>query len=43
MRVIPNGIDDTTDNYVEWKAVEEGFHLLERDLQKLQVCFFLLP
>ncbi|KAI0301875.1 hypothetical protein B0F90DRAFT_1667714 [Multifurca ochricompacta] len=23
-------------NYVEWKAVEEGFHLLERDLSKLQ-------
>ena len=30
-------MDDTTQNYVEWKAVEEGFHLLERDLSKLQV------
>ncbi|KAI0069093.1 ankyrin [Artomyces pyxidatus] len=36
LRVLPNGIDDTTQNYVEWKAVEEGFHLLERDLAKLQ-------
>ncbi|KAI0047270.1 cyclin-dependent protein kinase inhibitor [Auriscalpium vulgare] len=37
LRVLPNGIDDTTQNYVEWKAVEEGFHLLERDLAKLQI------
>jgi hypothetical protein len=32
-----DSVDDTTQNYVEWKAVEEGFHLLERDLSKLQV------
>ncbi|KAI0313604.1 hypothetical protein OF83DRAFT_1086226 [Amylostereum chailletii] len=36
LRALPDGIDDTTQNYVEWKAVEEGFHLLERDLAKLQ-------
>lgn len=36
-RVLPDGVDDTTQNYVEWKAVEEGFRLLERDLAKLQV------
>ncbi|VDB90068.1 unnamed protein product [Peniophora sp. CBMAI 1063] len=35
-RVLPDGVDDTTQNYVEWKAVEEGFRLLERDLAKLQ-------
>ncbi|KAI0032031.1 hypothetical protein K488DRAFT_50830, partial [Vararia minispora EC-137] len=34
--VLPDGVDDTTQNYVEWKAVEEGFRLLERDLAKLQ-------
>ncbi|TFY77601.1 hypothetical protein EWM64_g6411 [Hericium alpestre] len=36
MRVLPDELDDTTENYVEWKAVEEGFQLLERDLGKLQ-------
>ncbi|THH13892.1 hypothetical protein EW146_g6378 [Bondarzewia mesenterica] len=36
LRVLPDDIDDTTQNYVEWKAVEEGFHLLERDIAKLQ-------
>ncbi|KAI0269321.1 hypothetical protein BC834DRAFT_820621 [Gloeopeniophorella convolvens] len=36
MRVMPDSIDDNTQDYVEWKAVEEGFHLLERDLTKLQ-------
>ncbi|KAI0303064.1 hypothetical protein BC826DRAFT_1089488 [Russula brevipes] len=35
-RAPPDSLDDTTPNYVEWKAVEEGFHLLERDLSKLQ-------
>jgi hypothetical protein len=37
LRVLPHEVDDTTQSYVEWKAVEEGFHLLERDLAKLQV------
>ena len=39
MRVLPDEVGDTAQNYdyVEWKAVEEGFHLLERDLAKLQV------
>lgn len=37
MRVLPDGVDDATQNYVEWKAVEEGFRLIERDLGKLQV------
>ncbi|TFY72077.1 hypothetical protein EVG20_g918 [Dentipellis fragilis] len=36
MRVLPDETDDPTQNSVEWKAVEEGFHLLERDLGKLQ-------
>lgn len=35
-RAPPDTLDDNTQNYVEWKAVEEGFHLLERDLSKLQ-------
>lgn len=30
-------IDSTPKDHVEWKAVEEGFRLLERDLSKLQV------
>lgn len=32
-------MDDTlaAKDHVEWKAVEEGFRLLERDLSKLQV------
>lgn len=34
MRGIPNL---TGDSHVEWSAVEEGFRLLERDLEKLQV------
>jgi len=37
MGVLPDEVGDTAQNYVEWKAVEEGFHLLERDLAKLQV------
>lgn len=37
-RVLPDSLDDyATKNHVEWNAVEEGFHLLERDLGKLQV------
>jgi CDK inhibitor PHO81 len=37
-RVRPGSLDDyATKNHVEWNAVEEGFHLLERDLGKLQV------
>ncbi|KAI0693586.1 hypothetical protein BC835DRAFT_1068777 [Cytidiella melzeri] len=37
-RVLPTSLDsDATKNHVEWNAVEEGFHLLERDLGKLQV------
>ncbi|KAI0755453.1 cyclin-dependent protein kinase inhibitor [Irpex lacteus] len=36
-RVLPDSLDDySTKNHVEWNAVEEGFHLLERDLGKLQ-------
>ncbi|KAI0347329.1 SPX-domain-containing protein [Trametopsis cervina] len=36
-RVLPDSLDDyATKNHVEWNAVEEGFHLLERDLGKLQ-------
>lgn len=36
-RVLPDSLDDyPTRNHVEWSAVEEGFHLLERDLGKLQ-------
>lgn len=27
----------------EWKAVEEGFRLLDKDLSKLQVCNLSLP
>ena len=37
MRGIPDRVRDTTQNHVEWSAVEEGFRLLERDLEKLQV------
>lgn len=37
-RVRPDSMEDnTTKDHVEWSAVEEGFHLLERDLAKLQV------
>ena len=38
-RFLPDGVDDTlaAKDHVEWKAVEEGFRLLERDLSKLQV------
>jgi len=32
--------ESTPLNYVEWRAIEEGFRLLERDLGKVQVCFF---
>lgn len=31
-----NTADSTPKDHVEWKAVEEGFRLLERDLSKLQ-------
>jgi len=37
MRGLPDTTDDTTQDHVEWSAVEEGFRLLERDLGKLQV------
>ncbi|KAH9062010.1 cyclin-dependent protein kinase inhibitor [Lactarius vividus] len=37
LRAPPDSLYDTTQNSVEWKAVEEGFHLLERDLSKLQI------
>lgn len=37
MRVLPDSVDDPTENHVEWSAVEEGFRLLERDLGKLEV------
>ncbi|KII95929.1 hypothetical protein PLICRDRAFT_233404 [Plicaturopsis crispa FD-325 SS-3] len=36
MRVLPDSVDDPTENHVEWSAVEEGFRLLERDLGKLE-------
>ncbi|KAF7353059.1 Ankyrin repeat protein nuc-2 [Mycena venus] len=36
MRGFPDTLDDTTQNNVEWTAVEEGFRHLERDLGKLQ-------
>ena len=32
-----NTADSTPKDHVEWKAVEEGFRLLERDLSKLQL------
>ena len=36
-RVLPDSNEDiATKDHVEWSAVEEGFHLLERDLGKLQ-------
>jgi len=38
MRGFPDMTCDTTQNNVEWSAVEEGFRLLERDLGKLQVA-----
>jgi CDK inhibitor PHO81 len=40
MRGLPDITSDTTQNHVEWSAVEEGFRLLERDLGKLQVVIF---
>jgi hypothetical protein len=38
MRGLPDSLNDTTHDHVEWRAVEEGFRLLERDLGKLQAC-----
>ncbi|GJJ07584.1 hypothetical protein Clacol_001787 [Clathrus columnatus] len=37
-RFLPEGLDEalSAKDHVEWKAVEEGFRLLERDLAKLQ-------
>ncbi|KIP12712.1 hypothetical protein PHLGIDRAFT_133637 [Phlebiopsis gigantea 11061_1 CR5-6] len=36
-RVPPDSLDDySAKDHVEWNAVSEGFHLLERDLGKLQ-------
>ena len=43
MRGVPDIAADTTQNNVEWSAVEEGFRLLERDLGKLQVAIFQNP
>jgi CDK inhibitor PHO81 len=40
MRGLPDNVDDTTENQVEWSAVGEGFRVLERDLGKLQVHAF---
>ena len=37
LRTLPSANDSTPKDHVEWKAVEEGFRLLERDLAKLQV------
>ncbi|KAE9405970.1 hypothetical protein BT96DRAFT_293900 [Gymnopus androsaceus JB14] len=37
MRGLPDTVDGTMQNHVEWNAVEEGFRLIERDLGKLQV------
>ena len=38
-RVLPDSNEDiATKDHVEWSAVEESFHLLERDLGKLQAC-----
>ncbi|KAJ3922734.1 cyclin-dependent protein kinase inhibitor [Lentinula edodes] len=42
MRGLPDTVDGTMQNHVEWNAVEEGFRLLERDLGKLQVQFLIL-
>ena len=36
-RVLPDETDDTPKDHVEWKAVEEGFRLLARDLGNIQV------
>lgn len=36
-RLLPAAGDSTPKDHVEWKAVEEGFRVLERDLTKLQV------
>lgn len=36
-RLIPDNGEGTPMDHVEWKAVEEGFRVLERDLAKLQV------
>lgn len=41
MRGVPDISANTTQNHVEWSAVEEGFRLLERDLGKLQVSSLL--
>ncbi|OCB90859.1 cyclin-dependent protein kinase inhibitor [Sanghuangporus baumii] len=35
-RLLPAAGDSTPKDHVEWKAVEEGFRVLERDLTKLQ-------
>lgn len=40
-RVPPESLDEySAKDHVEWNAVSEGFHLLERDLGKLQVRHF---
>lgn len=43
VRHLPQEADATPKDHVEWKAVEEGFRLLERDLAKLQVIVTYLP
>lgn len=35
--LLPDALENTPKDHVEWKAVEEGFRLLEHDLSKLQV------
>lgn len=39
-RLGENPQEDGALDYVEWRAVEEGFRLLERDLGKMQACPF---
>jgi CDK inhibitor PHO81 len=41
MHVAPTGTPDTAADHTEWRAIEEGFLLLQKDLIKLQVrCIF---
>ena len=42
VRLLPDTVEGTPKEHVEWRAVEEGFRLLERDLAKLQVCVLAL-
>ncbi|KZS97603.1 hypothetical protein SISNIDRAFT_191139 [Sistotremastrum niveocremeum HHB9708] len=40
LRIGPNDTEgrDNARDHVEWRAVEEGFRLLQRDLGKIEVC-----